>query len=78
MSKDHFNKSGTIYLREIRDNVGLSSMEKALNEPNIETVERCKICHLGFKSRWGEIFRCSDHSYLEETPISKPIKKLRK
>lgn len=78
MSNNYINRSNTINIAELRNTVGLSSADRVLNEPHIETVERCKVCCLGFKTRWGEILRCSDHSHLEATPIPKPIKRLRK
>ncbi len=78
MASDYADKSNTINLIEVYNTAGLSSMNKSLNEPHIETVERCKVCLLGFKSRWGEINKCSDHSHLETTPIPKTMKKLRK
>ena len=41
-------------------------------------IERCRVCKKGFKSKWGDIYKCIDHEGLEEIHMPPPISQLRK
>ena len=47
----------------------------------LETVERCRQCKKGFKSRYGYIYSCKNHEFLEEVhigPVFATLKKKKK
>lgn len=49
---------------------------RGANSVELETVERCRSCKKGFKSRWGDILTCKDHEYLDEASIPPQTLKL--
>lgn len=44
----------------------------------LETIERCRVCLKGFKSKWGDIHKCIDHEGLEEIHMPMPMSELKK
>jgi len=80
LDSDYFENSAFIDLSDVNSTVGLSAVKRAsfACTPNIETVERCPRCKNGFLSRWGALYQCEDHKYLEGTPIGEPFRELKK